>query len=76
GPGNDPQLLPHLYERFVRADRSRTRQTGIYGLGLAKVATIVETHGGTNDATSGSGTTAFRVRLPTAAVGAAQPVSA
>ncbi|WP_275572385.1 sensor histidine kinase [Mycolicibacterium vanbaalenii] len=76
GPGIDPQLLPHLFERFVRADRSRSRQNGSFGLGLAIVASIVESHGGTIDATSGSGTTAFRVRLPTAAVGAAQPVSA
>ncbi|KWX65784.1 cell wall metabolism sensor histidine kinase WalK [Mycobacterium sp. NAZ190054] len=73
GPGIDPQLLPHLFERFVRADKSRSRQAGSFGLGLSIVASIVESHGGSIDATSGSGTTAFRIRLPTVAVGAVQP---
>ncbi|WNG89577.1 HAMP domain-containing sensor histidine kinase [Mycobacterium sp. ITM-2016-00317] len=76
GPGIDAQLLPHLFERFVRADKSRSRQNGSFGLGLAIVASIVESHGGTIVATSGSGVTAFRIRLPAAPVGAAQPVSA
>ncbi|MGP4053745.1 sensor histidine kinase [Mycobacterium sp. 4D054] len=75
GPGIDPHLLPHLFERFVRADRSRSRQTGSFGLGLAIVASIVESHGGAIAATSGSGKTTFRIQLPTVAVRAEQPAS-
>ncbi len=65
GPGIDDTLLPHLFERFVRADKSRSRQTGSFGLGLSIAASIVESHGGTIAAQSSSGTTTFSVRLPT-----------
>lgn len=76
GPGIDRELLPHLFERFVRADKSRSRQAGSFGLGLSIVASIVETHSGTIRASSGAGSTSFSIRLPTVAVGAAQPASA
>ncbi|MDA2893154.1 HAMP domain-containing sensor histidine kinase [Mycolicibacterium sp. BiH015] len=66
GPGIDAELLPHLFERFVRADKSRSRQTGSFGLGLSIAASIVESHGGTIDARSSSGATTFIVRLPAA----------
>ena len=66
GPGIDAQLLPHLFERFVRADKSRSRDTGSFGLGLSIAASIVESHGGTITARSDSGTTTFSVRLPAA----------
>lgn len=64
GPGIDVGLLPHLFERFVRADKSRSRQSGNSGLGLAIAASIVEAHGGSIGADSGNGVTTFTIRLP------------
>ncbi len=58
--------LPHIFERFYKADRSRTRSDGGgSGLGLSIVHKIVEMHQGTVAVTSqpGAGTT-FTVRLP------------
>ncbi|OBB62186.1 two-component sensor histidine kinase [Mycobacterium sp. 852013-51886_SCH5428379] len=67
GPGIDGELLPHLFERFVRADKSRSRQAGSFGLGLSIVASIVDAHGGTITARSAPGATTFTIRLPTLA---------
>ncbi|SEH65232.1 two-component system, OmpR family, sensor histidine kinase TrcS [Mycolicibacterium rutilum] len=64
GPGIASELLPHLFERFVRADKSRSREAGSFGLGLSIVASIVEAHGGTIRAESGAGRTRFTIRLP------------
>jgi two-component system sensor histidine kinase TrcS len=63
GPGIDADLLPRLFERFVRADTSRSNGSGI-GLGLAIVSSIVKAHHGSVTADSSVGRTVFRVRLP------------
>ncbi|MFJ9504058.1 sensor histidine kinase [Streptomyces anulatus] len=65
GSGIPPEDLPHVFDRFWRAEKSRSRRTGGSGLGLAIVRKLVEAHGGTVDATSveGEGST-FVLRLP------------
>ncbi|MDQ6876004.1 MAG: ATP-binding protein [Actinomycetota bacterium] len=47
GPGFPEAFLPHAFERFRRADYSRTSRDGGTGLGLAIVAALVDAHGGT-----------------------------
>ncbi|MCF6388381.1 HAMP domain-containing histidine kinase [Mycobacterium sp. MBM] len=64
GPGIAAELLPHLFERFVRADKSRSREAGSFGLGLSIAASIVEAHSGSITARSVPGATTFVVRLP------------
>lgn len=65
GPGINPDDLPHLFEPFYRADKSRTRGTGGVGLGLALAKRIIDAHGGalTAESTPGEGAT-FRFTLP------------
>lgn len=67
GPGISPEDQEHIFERFWRADKARTRSRGGTGLGLAIVASLVEAHGGSIAIASqaGQGTT-FTVRLPIA----------
>jgi two-component system sensor histidine kinase BaeS len=71
GSGIDPADLPHIFDRFYRADKSRQRGaagTTSSGLGLAIAKAIVAAHGGTISAESqvGHGTT-FSIALPIAA---------
>jgi two-component system OmpR family sensor kinase len=65
GEGIPPQIREKIFQRFWRADSSRTRDTGGSGLGLAIVAAIVKAHNGTIgiSETPGGGAT-FRVALP------------
>jgi signal transduction histidine kinase len=63
GPDIDPELLPHLFDRFVRAKDAPDGAPG-NGLGLAIVDSIVKAHRGSVTAESAGGRTAFRVRLP------------
>ncbi|MGW7069529.1 ATP-binding protein [Streptomyces sp. NPDC054855] len=65
GTGIDPDDLPYVFDRFWRADKSRTRSTGGSGLGLAIVRQLVEGHGGTVTVRSTPGDGAvFTVRVP------------
>ncbi|MEU7481857.1 ATP-binding protein [Lentzea sp. NPDC042327] len=65
GTGIAAEDLPHVFDRFWRADKSRSRSTGGSGLGLAITRHLVEAHGGTVSVTSapGEGST-FRISLP------------
>ena len=77
GEGIAPQIREKIFQRFWRADTSRTRETGGSGLGLAIVSSIIAAHNGTVDVveTPGGGAT-FRVSLPLAGSTAApQPVT-
>jgi two-component system OmpR family sensor kinase len=67
GPGLTPEVAAKVFEPFYRADKSRARQSGGAGLGLAIVAAIVEAHGGSVALRTqpGKGAT-FSVRLPLA----------
>lgn len=47
GPGIPQELLPSLFEPFFRVDRSRSKKTGGYGLGLSLCKRTMEAHGGT-----------------------------
>jgi len=70
GQGIDPELLPHVFDRFRQSDSSSTRRQGGLGLGLFIVRQLVELHGGTVTAESpgaGEGTT-FKVILPVMSV--------
>ena len=65
GGGIPDEDIPHIFERFYRVDKSRSRIQGRTGLGLAICKAIVEAHGGTIDVSSqpGQGST-FVVKLP------------
>lgn len=65
GAGIAPEHLPHVFDRFYRADPSRSRTTGGSGLGLAITKHLVEAHHGHVEATSTVGQgSVFTIRLP------------
>jgi heavy metal sensor kinase len=67
GIGIDANALPHIFERFYRAEPSRSKQVEGVGLGLALVKWIVEQHHGRIQAESRTGQgSRFTVRLPLA----------
>jgi two-component system OmpR family sensor kinase len=70
GQGIDPEFLPKLFERFARADSSRSRTAGSTGLGLAIVDAVVQAHGGSVEVRSEPGDTVFSVHLPAEPAGA------
>ena len=67
GPGIESADLPHVFERFFRANKARSRSAGGAGLGLAICKWIVESHGGhiRCESVTGQGT-CFTVELPAA----------
>jgi two-component system OmpR family sensor kinase len=67
GPEMEPEEAERVFERFYRADQSRSRANGGVGLGLSIVAAVAEAHGGEVSAHSepGKGST-FRITLPLA----------
>jgi two-component system sensor histidine kinase BaeS len=67
GSGIASEDLPHVFDRFWRAEKSRSRRTGGSGLGLPIVRHLVAAHGGTAEAASEPGAGAvFTLRLPAA----------
>lgn len=64
GQGINPADLPFIFERFYRADKSRSRESGGTGIGLAIVKEIVEAHGGRVGAKSQDGRTWVWFSLP------------
>ncbi len=64
GPGIEPKDLPFIFERFYRGEKSRSRDYGGTGIGLAIVKEILEAHGGKAGAESMPGKTLFWFSLP------------
>lgn len=65
GPGIPEEDLPHIFERFYRADKSRTRKTKSTGLGLAIAKEVAELHGGTIEAeNSPDGGAVVTIKVP------------
>jgi two-component system sensor histidine kinase BaeS len=69
GIGIEDAAVPHVFDRFWRADKVRSRAEGGAGLGLSLASQIVQRHGGTISVASELGRgTSFTVRLQAAVV--------
>jgi heavy metal sensor kinase len=67
GPGIAPDCLPHIFERFYRSDRARSRASGGSGLGLAIVKAICDAHGAEISVVSTEGAgSCFTIKWPLA----------
>ena len=76
GPGIAPEDQPHVFDRFWRADKARSRADGGTGLGLAIVRQIAESHGGQVRLQSKVGVgSSFVIWLPVATSSSAEPPS-
>lgn len=64
GPGISPEHLPHIFDRFYRAEAARTRAGGGTGLGLAIARDLARAQGGDLTAESATGGATFRLKLP------------
>lgn len=73
GPGIPPEALGRIFERFARADNSRSRQHGGVGLGLAIVDAIARAHGGRCTVSSSGRGAIFSLTLPGFAPGRVRP---
>jgi len=74
GPGIPEADLPHIFERFYRVDKGRSREKGGTGLGLSIVKHIVQLHGGQVNVESRLGEgTAFFFTLPVRMISAGEP---
>lgn len=60
----DPAQVPHLFDRFYRADSSRSRQSGGYGIGLSIARAVTEGHKGRISASYEAGNVVFTAVLP------------
>jgi signal transduction histidine kinase len=75
GPGIPGEALPHVFERFFRVERSRTREQGGAGLGLSIVKSICDAHGAHLDVQSSPELgSRFRIRLPLAVPASDRPL--
>jgi two-component system OmpR family sensor kinase len=64
GPGIPEGLRATVFERFVRADDSRSRTVGSTGLGLSIAQAVVKAHDGSLTLVGNQGGTEFRIALP------------